>query len=68
MSEIEKIQEYIKKNPVHDTRFCYDASMKELLAMSCDLSAVEAVSVAFCYGKAKGYLCAKAEARKAAKA
>ncbi len=62
MSEIEKIRKYIEKSSV-PRNLRYDASMKEVLALATGMSAVEAVTLAFAYGRAKGYRMAKSEGR-----
>ncbi len=59
MSEIEKIKAYIKKSNVPRNRR-YEASMKEVLAMATEMERVEAVTLAFEYGRAKGFRMAKA--------
>lgn len=64
MSEIEKIKRYIEKNGA-PRNLRYDMSLKEALAVVHGVGGAEAVSMAFAYGKAKGYRMAKAEAQKA---
>jgi len=64
MSDCEKMQNYIDSSPVpHAER--YDMTWVEVLALMYDLPRAEAVSLAFRYGRAKGYRQAKQEARKA---
>lgn len=60
MSEIKKIEKYVDKHGVPRNKR-YDISMKEAIAISREMSAIEAVSLAFVYGRAKGYRAAKAE-------
>ena len=62
MTEIERIKRYIDKygapsNPRYDT------SVKEVFALAQGMGVIEAISMAFNYGKAKGYRAAKAERR-----
>jgi len=59
MSEIEKIQKYIEKSNV-PANLRYDASLREAFAMATELEPVEAVSLAFKYGRAKGFRMANA--------
>ncbi len=62
MSEIEKIRQRVKKNDTpRNPR--YSASIEEVLAMATELENIEAVTLAFQYGYAKGYRAAKAEVR-----
>ena len=57
---VEKIRKYIKGNNAKiDSR--YDATFKEVCAIASELSAVDAVVLAFEYGRIKGYRAAKAE-------
>ncbi len=60
MSEIEKIEEYIKKSNVPRNRR-YGASAKEIFAIASEMSGADAVMLAFGYGRAKGYRQAIAE-------
>jgi len=62
MSEIEMIQSYIKESNAPCSER-YDASIKEVFAMAQEMGRVEAVALAFDYGRAKGYRAAKAEVR-----
>ena len=62
MSEIEKIKRYIDKHEV-PCNPQYIMTVDEALAVAHELGGLEAVSMAFAYGKAKGYRSAKAEAR-----
>ena len=62
MSEIEKMKRYIEGNKgLYNTR--YDVRSKEILAMVLEMEILDAVMLAFSYGRAKGYRAAKAEAR-----
>ena len=67
MSEIEKMKKYIERTKLDQSdRFYLD--MKEAFelahqALSCGDLPLEAISLAFTYGKAKGYRAAKAERR-----
>ena len=63
MTEIEKMQKYIERTKTGiaiDSQ--YQMNVQEAVAAS-SLSPLEAVSLAFNYGKAKGYRAAKAEVR-----
>ncbi len=60
MSEIEKIRKYIEKSSV-PRNLRYDASMKEVLALATGMGRIDAATLAFEYGRAKGYRMAKAE-------
>ncbi len=62
MNEIEKIKEYIRKSNVSRNRR-YDASWKEVLALTTEIGGVEAIALAFEYGRAKGFRMAKAKER-----
>ncbi len=62
MSEIEKVQRYISKNKAPSNPR-YDANLNEIFAIAHEMSPVEAVNLAFTYGRAKGYRAAKAEVR-----
>lgn len=71
MSEIEKIQRYIERTKM-DKRLTtpYSINLEESFelakqALSCGDFPIEAISLAFNYGRAKGYRAAKAEARRA---
>lgn len=62
MSEVEKIRSYIERygapyNPL------YVMGMNEVSAVVSEMGPFEAVSLAFTYGKAKGYQAAKKEAQ-----
>jgi len=59
MSEIEKIQRYIQKNGAPHNLW-YTASLKEIFAIA-EKPTIDAVVLAFNYGRAKGYRMAKAE-------
>ncbi len=69
MSEIEKIKQYIDRTKM-DKGTRYEMSFNEALTLareanlSGDDSAFTAITLAFSYGKAKGYRAAKAEGRK----
>lgn len=63
MSEIEKIKQYICKNVVPNSQR-YSMSMNEAIAVAHELDRIEAIEIAFIYGKAKGYKAAKAEMRR----
>ena len=60
MTEIEKIKCYIARHkaPIGPR---YDANFREVRAMAHQLETVEAIVLAFTYGRAKGYQAAKAE-------
>lgn len=60
MSEIEKMRSYIEKHGAPSNPR-YDMSIKEALAVAHELGGIEAVNMAFVYGKAKGYRAAKTE-------
>lgn len=60
MTEIEKIKKYIDKHGA-PRNLRYDSSMKEVFALASEMGAIEAISLAFVYGKAKGYKQAQAE-------
>lgn len=64
MTEIEKMKRYIGKYGAPRNRY-YDASMKEMFALAREMDVIEAINMAFIYGKAKGYRAAKAERRAA---
>ena len=57
---IEKIRKYIEKSDIQ-INARHDAKFKEMCAIASELTAVEAVSLAFNYGRIKGYRAAKAE-------
>ena len=57
---VEKIRKYIKENNVKINPR-YDATFKEVCAIASEMAALEAVSLAFAYGRVKGYRAAKAE-------
>lgn len=65
MSEIEKIKKYISRTKVDDSR--YYLSYIETIAIAKTAhthdDVLDAVSLAFKYGQAKGYRAAKAEGR-----
>ena len=62
MSEVEKIKRYIYKHGAPRDPH-YDMSLKEALAVAHEVGGIDAVCMAFVYGKAKGYRAAKAEVR-----
>lgn len=62
MEAIEKIRKYISKRGAPRDP-CHDASLKEILALASEMSSIEAVHLAFIYGRAKGYQQAKTERR-----
>ncbi len=63
MTEIEKIERYIKRTNIADLKH-YEMNMLELHALADMVNVVDALCIAFLYGRAKGYRAAKAEARK----
>lgn len=64
MSELERIRKYIDKTKCRDDRYDVTISEINLLArFSVDGHPVEAVILAFDYGRAKGYRKARKEAR-----
>ena len=69
MSEIEKIQRYIERtNMAQNGRFYMDMAESFELAQqmqNSDKMGLDIISLAFNYGKAKGYRAAKAERRAA---
>lgn len=67
MSEIEKMKKYISRTPLDKTSRYY-MNMTEAFELSkqahgCGDLPIEMISLAFNYGKAKGYRAAKAERR-----
>lgn len=64
MNEIEKIKRYIERTRMARPNLRYDMSMSELRALADMDGYSEPVVLAFQYGRAKGYRCGKAEARK----
>ena len=64
MSELERIRKYIDKTKCRDDRYDVTISEINLLArFSVDGHPVEAVILAFDYGRAKGYRAARKEVR-----
>ncbi len=65
MSEIEKINRYIKKRESGEFPFGtkYQMNLSELLSLAHMDDATSAICMAFEYGRAKGYRAAKAEGR-----
>ena len=60
MGTIEKIQKYIEDSKAPRNQK-YDATFKEVLDIASELGQIEAVALAFDYGRAKGYRAGKAE-------
>ena len=70
MSEIEKIQRYVARTRKFPKGTPYQMNLLEtfsLVDMSCE-AAIDAICLAFEYGRAKGYRAAKAEERSRAAA
>ncbi len=68
MSEIEKIQRYIARTGVECSETSpYHMKIAEAFALAGTSDSVRAVSLAFEYGRAKGYRAAKAERKAVAK-
>lgn len=71
MNEIEKMKKYIErtkisiKNPLQYAMNMREAFELAHMAEAGDALSIEAISMAFEYGQAKGYRAAKAEARRA---
>lgn len=65
MNEIEKMQRYIERTHVKDERDAYRMGSRQIKTILAEVDLVEAVILAFDYGKAKGYRAAKAERRAA---
>ena len=63
MSEIEKIERYISNTKIKTTKA--GASVEDIIAIANGMDIFRAVSLAFMYGRAKGYRAAKTEARNA---
>ena len=63
MSEIEKMQRYIKRTNVKDKGDVFCMRLGEIKALLSCGSDADAIMMAFDYGKAKGYRAAKAERR-----
>ena len=64
MSELERIRKYIDKTKCRDERYSATISEIDLLArFSVVGHPVEAIILAFDYGRAKGYRAARKEAR-----
>lgn len=68
MSEIEKMERYIKLSNIEETR-SYKLNLSEAFALAdqahnCGDLPIAVICLAFRYGKAKGYRAAKAEARR----
>jgi len=67
MSEIEKMKKYIERTKLDKYRYCLSMaegfSLAHMARETNDFP-FEVVTLAFNYGKAKGYRAAKAEARK----
>lgn len=60
MNTIEKIRQYINDSAAPRNEQ-YDATFKEVFDIASGMGPVEAVALAFDYGRAKGYQAAKAE-------
>lgn len=70
MNKIEKIQQYIDQSRLdkvpEETRLAYDLNLyeiKELSALAENGEGLDAICIAFEYGRAKGYRMAKAEGK-----
>ena len=67
-TEIEKIKRYIedRKSGEFLSAICYQIDFFEAVALAnmCAENAIEAVALAFSYGRAKGYRAAKARAKR----
>lgn len=66
MTEIEKMKRYIARTPVNNDR-CYmgsDEACAILSQVDSMVDVLEALALAFSYGRAKGYRAAKAEVRR----
>jgi len=59
--EVKKIQRYIDNTPLVSER--YSVSFVDMVALAESMDGVDAVALAFQYGRAKGYRAAKAEGR-----
>ena len=70
MSEIEKMQRYIERTKMSKPKAAhYGMNLREALELAkqayhCGDLPLEMISLAFTYGKARGYRAAKAEVRK----
>lgn len=64
MSELEKIERYIQNTKIKGMRDNYDLSTKEVFAMKllCANRPIEALYMAFQFGRVKGYRAANKEA------
>lgn len=58
MGTIEKIQKYIKDSKAPRNQK-YDATFEEVINIALEMGRVEAVALAFDYGRAKGYRAGK---------
>lgn len=63
MSEIEKMQRYIERTHIKDERDAFCMRSRQIKTILAEAGLVEAIILAFDYGKAKGYRAAKAERR-----
>ena len=65
MSEIEKMKRYIRETKLPRPRsYYYEMGLAELDECLKFGALTDVIFLAFLYGRAKGYRCAKAEARK----
>jgi len=62
VNEIERIERYISRTSIKPTKAA--AGADEILALAESLEPFMAASLAFMYGRAKGYRAGKAEVRK----
>lgn len=65
MSEIEKMRRYIERTHVKDERDTFCMRSRQIKTILAETDLVEAIILAFDYGKAKGYRAAQAERRAA---
>ena len=65
MTEIEKMKRYIERTKLDDSQYCLGFIEAVAIAKTAQTydDALDAVSLAFKYGQAKGYRAAKAEVR-----
>lgn len=62
MSEIEKMRRYIERTKANISS-CYEMDFLEVHELKQEADAIDAIYLAFLYGRAKGYRAAKAEGR-----